>query len=160
MQSKKLSEFQQGKVIALLSNIEWRILSLSFEEDGKGKHHSTISWMYKRNNYKINGKLKRKEGSGRQKSYSPQSSRQIKIKRLILSMKGSCNTATEVHQKLKGLKLKLNSPSIPIPTIRRIMKSFDLHGRSRIRIKKPLLTKNHQKLRLQFARKYRKWNYE
>ena len=141
MLHKKLSLFEQGQVVALVANGEsYRSVSSKI-----GFHHTTISRTWKK--YKFHGSTKRKEGSGKKKTYSPQLARQIR--RLILS--GKRSTASDVHEKLNVLKINKTS----IPTIISILKSFNLHGR--INTKKPLFTKRHQKLRLEFARKHRKW---
>ena len=60
-------------------------------------------------------------------------------------------TAVDIQRQMHRMKL----PKISLLTIRRILKSEGLNGR--IRVKKPLLTKRHKKLRLKFAKKYRHW---
>ncbi|GES94169.1 IS630 family transposase [Rhizophagus clarus] len=73
---------------------------------------------------------------------------------LRLKKNNDCTTAVDVKRSLKGNeKIEVNAN-----TIRRVLKRNGLH--SRVKQKKPLLSKKHRKIRLTFAKKYQHWTVE
>lgn len=93
------------------------------------------------------GTVTRQRGSGRPKQWTKRESRLCK--RLIYT--GEAQTAVE----LKRILAKSYNKVLNVQCIRRILHSHGIKGR--IRIKKPLLSKRHKKLRLKFAQKYKSW---
>jgi transposase len=140
----KLTDIEKGRMVERIDN------GMTYREAGRefGIDHKTTARLYR--TVKSIGNIRRKVGSGPQRKWSERESRIAK--KLIHT--GKANTAVDVRRILEGdYKKKLS-----VETVRRILRSHGLNGR--IRIKKPLLTARHKKLRLKFAKKYRKWKKE
>lgn len=136
-----------------LSDIEKGILfervrtGMSYREAGRqfGIGHKVAKRVYLA--IRDAGTMQRQKGSGRPKKWTKRQARLCR--RLIYA--GTAQTAVQLKRCLaKDYQMVLSAA-----TIRRILKSQGLNGR--IRIKKPLLTKRHKKLRLNFAKKYKHW---
>jgi len=110
--------------------------------------HSTV--------IRINHKLKstnsllNKPKSGRPRIFNKRFER--RIIRYILT--GECFTAVDIKNKLK-IQENINTSS---ETIRRILKKNGF--KSKVKSKKPFLSKKHMLRRLNFARKYKNWTIE
>lgn len=142
--SNKLSAYQIGLAIAQVNQ------GASFRQVGKefGVDKNVISRLHSK--VIITGNPNRKTYSPREKKWTANDARQMK--RWIYN--GECSTAVDIARE----RDKLNLPKLGLTTIKRILKSQGLNGR--VKVKKPLLTKRHRNLRLQFARKYKKWKVE
>jgi len=109
---------------------------------------STVSRIKKR--WLENHSLENKPKPGRPPTINKLTQR--RITNLITSRR--CSSAVEA-QKVLEEKENIN---ISAPTIRRILRNNGLV--SRVKRKKPYLSKEHQKRRLEFAKKYENWTIE
>ena len=100
--------------------------------------------------YEETGSVKDKKRIGRPSILTKRNERTI-IRRI---MSNDCTTAVDVKRSLKvNEKIEVSAN-----TIRRVLKRNGL--RSRVKQKKPLLSKKHRKSRLTFAKKYQHWTVE
>ena len=141
---KQISDFDAGRIVEAISKGD------TFTAVAKrfGRSHAGILKLVKR--YKAKGSFMRQAGSGKSKTWTVRSARLAA--KLIRT--GACRTATEILRLWNGTPLERHK----IDTIRRMLRSQGLRGRSRK--KKPLLSAANKKKRLLFAKKYQSWTPE
>src|SRR6266542_3404994 len=131
--------------------IEERVRAITLLEEGYSSRevaaklernidHTTILWLNKK--YKETGKVKNKPFPGRPRKLTERDERSI-VRKIL---KRECNTAVDIQKTLRTegeLEVSAN-------TIRRTLQRNRLV--SRVKRKKPLLSKKYRKTRLEFAR--------
>jgi transposase len=110
--------------------------------------HSTIIRINQK--LKSTGSLQNRPKTGRPRLFTKRFER--KIIRYILT--NECFTAVDIQNKLK-IQEKIN---VSVETIRRILKANGF--KSKVKSKKPFLSKKHKQKRLKFAQKYKCWTIE
>jgi transposase len=110
--------------------------------------HSTVIRINQK--LKLTGNLQNRPKTGRPRLFNKRYER--RIIRYILT--GDCSTAVDIQNKLKIHE----EIDVSAETIRRILKRNGF--KSKIKSKKPFLSKKHKRQRLNFAQKYKNWTVE
>ena len=125
-----------------------REVTSKLSKPGKKIHHTSILRLKKK--YEETGSVKNKQVSGRPRKLTKRDERTV-VRRIL---KDECSTASEIQRSLKvHEKIEVSSN-----TVRKVLKRNGFVAR--VKQKKPLLSKTHQKTRLEFAEKYKYWTVE